>query len=113
MLDLGCWLRHTTGEVRRECRDLVMISSLFFGWRRRIDGWRSAKGRMLVGCGSPLDRFDADDFGAGPGRLGLVLILTLGLVSLGAAVGAAAAEFLGGAEDGAVEACFVALEAGQ
>src|SRR6266446_3654014 len=68
---------------------------------------------ILVGCGSPLDRFYADDFGAGPGRLGLVLILTLGIVSLGAAVGAAAAEFLGGAQDGAVQAGFVALEAGQ
>src|SRR5258708_37700770 len=68
---------------------------------------------MLVGCGSPLDRFDADDFGAGPGRLGLVLILTLGVVSLGAAVGAAAAEFLGGAQDGAVQAGFLALGAGQ
>src|SRR6266567_9046488 len=68
---------------------------------------------ILVGCGSPLDRFYTDDFGAGPGRLGLVLILTLGLVSLGAAVGAAAAELLGGAQDGAVQAGFVALEAGQ
>src|SRR3989442_12733473 len=98
-----------------------MISSLFFGCGRRIDGRRSAKGRMLdvgcwllVGCGSPLDRFYADDFGAGPGRLGLVLILTLGLVLvLGAAVGAAAAAVLGGAQDGAVQAGFVALEAGQ
>src|SRR6266446_9455056 len=68
---------------------------------------------ILVGCGSPLDRFYADDFGAGPGRLGLVLILTLGVVSLGVAVGAAAAELLGGAHDGAVQARFVALEAGQ
>ncbi len=68
---------------------------------------------ILVGCGSPLDRFYADDFGAGPGRLGLVLILTLGIVSLGAAVGAAAAELLGGAQNGAVQAGFVALEAGQ
>src|SRR6266581_2583667 len=68
---------------------------------------------LLVGCGSPLDRFYADNFGAGPGRLGLVLILTLGLVSLGVAAGAAAAELLGGAQDGAVQAGFVALEAGQ
>src|SRR6266446_2674596 len=98
-----------------------MISSLFFGWGQRIDGRRSAKGRMLdvgcwllVGCGSPLDRFYADDFGAGPGRLGLVLILTLGLVLvLGGAAGAAAAQLLGGAQDGAVQAGFVALEAGQ
>src|SRR6266851_1783107 len=95
-----------------------MISSLLFGCGRRIDGRRSAKGRMLdvgcwllVGCGSPLDRFDADDFGAGPGRLGLVWILTLGVVSLGAAVGAA--ELMGGAQDGAVQTGFVALEAGQ
>ncbi len=42
----------------------------------------------------------------------MVLILTLGLVSLDATVGAAAAEFLGGAQDGAVQARFVALEAG-
>src|SRR5438876_6502715 len=69
--------------------------------------------RMLVECGSPLDRFYADDFGAGPGRLGLVLILTLGLVSLDAAVGAAAAQLLGGAQNGAVQAGFVALEACQ
>src|SRR5438034_10811795 len=69
--------------------------------------------RMLVECGSPLDRFYADDFGAGPGRLGLVLILTLGIVSLGAPVGAATAQLLGGAQDGAVQTGFVALEAGQ
>src|SRR6266567_9124604 len=68
---------------------------------------------ILVGCGSPLDRFYTDNFGAGPGRLGLVLILTLGLVSLGGAAGAAAAQLLGGAQDGAVQAGFVALEAGQ
>src|SRR5438045_2604925 len=42
--------------------------------------------RMLIGCGSPLDRFDADNFGAGPGRLGVVVILTLGLVGLGGLV---------------------------
>ena len=44
----------------------------------------------------------------------MVLILNLGLVLvLDAAVGAAAAELLGGAEDGAVQPGFVALEAGQ
>ena len=75
-----------------------------------------------VGCRmlGALDRFYADNFGIwrvfgalDGGRLALVLILTLGLVSLGAAAGAAAAELLGGAQDGAVQAGFVALEAGQ
>src|SRR6266404_745415 len=124
MLDLGCWsedarreaVRHTTGDVKRDCRDLVMISSLFFGWRHRIDGWRVDRLRFRGrNCGRwrPFDRFDADNFGIwrvfgaldGDG-LGLVLIL-------GDAVGAAAAELLGGAQDGAVQAGFVALEAGQ
>src|SRR6266480_4092510 len=66
--------RHTTGKASGDFRDGVMISSLFFGCGRRIDGWRGAKGRMLdvgcwllVGCGSPLDGFYADDFGAGRG----------------------------------------------
>src|SRR6266849_907802 len=45
------WSGHTTGEMRRGCRDGVMISSSFVGWERRIDGRWSAKGRMLdVGC---------------------------------------------------------------
>ena len=131
MLDLGCWsedarreaVRHTTGDVKRDCRDLVMISSLFFGWRRRIDGWWVARRRFRGrNCGRrrPFDRFDADNFGIwrvfgalDGGRLALVLILTLGLASLGEAAGAAAAELLGGAQDGAIQAGFVALEAGQ
>src|SRR5207245_8896125 len=54
MLDVGCWLRmgrYTSGETRRDCRDLVMSSSLFVGCGRRIDGGRGAKGRRLeVGC---------------------------------------------------------------
>src|SRR5260370_12071634 len=59
-----------------------------------------------VGCRmlGALDRFYADNFGIwrvfgalDGGRLALVLILTLGLASLGEAAGAAAAELLGGA----------------
>src|SRR5438093_10154984 len=102
-----------------------MISSLFFGCGRRIDGRRSAERRLRdrshVRAGA-LEGFNADNFGIwrvfgalDRGGLALVLILTLGLglVSLDAAVGAAAAELLGGAQDGAVQAGFVALEAGQ
>ena len=70
---------------------------------------------LNVGCRmlGALDRFYADNlgiwrvFGAlDGGGLGLVLIF-------GEPVSAAAAELLGGAEDGAVQAGFVALEAGQ
>src|SRR6266566_4093512 len=81
--DVGCWIldvgwedarreavRHTTGEAGRDCRDLVMISSLFVGLSRRIDDqW--GVGRWFrdraQGCGRPFDGFYADDFGAGRG----------------------------------------------
>ena len=113
MLDLGCWLRHTTGEVRRECRDLVMISSLFVGWRSRIDGGWGAWWRFTIrhyGCGWPLDCFYADDFGAGRG-FGLGFRTLDGRradQSHGAAV-----EFLAGVFGGAFEANLVAVEVGQ
>jgi len=108
---------HTTGAVRRGCRDLVMISSLFFGCGRRIDCRRGAKGRMLdVGCWilvghrRPFDSFYADDFGAGWGfGLGFrMLDRRCANQSHGAAV-----EFLAGVFGGAFEANLVAVEVGQ
>src|SRR5439155_11000138 len=78
MLDVGRWMLvggyasrgHTTGAVRRDCGDLVMISSLFFGCGRRIDDRWGAGFRFRIrnyGCGRPFDCFYADDFGAGRG----------------------------------------------
>src|SRR5437879_2058199 len=111
---------YSSGTLRVRQREVAGIWScchrLFFGCGR-------LRSRMLdVGCRmlGALDRFYADNFGIwrvfgalDGGRLALVLILTLGLASLGEAAGAAAAELLGGAQDGAIQAGFVALEAGQ
>src|SRR6266566_8784759 len=104
---------HTTGAVRRDCRDLVMISSLFFGCGRRIDGRWSAGWRFRIrnyGRRRPFDCFYADDFGAGRG-FGLGFrTLDRGRAdqSHGAAV-----EFLAGVFGGAFEANLVAVEVGQ
>src|SRR5258707_3265477 len=90
-----------------------MISSLFVGWSRRIDGWRGAGRRFRdrnFGCRRPFDGFYADDFGSGRGcGLGFGgLDRRRANQSHGAAV-----EFLAGVFGGALEANFVAVEVGQ
>src|SRR6266566_7379435 len=98
---------HTSGEATGGYRDLVMISSLFVGWRHRIDGRRGTEGRLRVrnsGGGRPFDRFYADNFGAGRG---------FGAFDARRAnqSHAAAVEFLEGVFGGAFEANFVTVKA--
>src|SRR4030081_1660049 len=84
----------------------VMISSLFVGWRRWIDGWRGAGRRFRVRnsrVGWPFDRFYADNFGAWRGFGALDRRRT-------DQSHAAAVEFLAGVFGGAFEARFVAVE---
>src|SRR5260370_23823042 len=115
MLDVGSWmlvggvhrevLGHTTGEVKSDAADLVMISSLFVGWSRRIVGRWDAGWRFRdrnYGHRRPFDCFYADDFGAGRGfGLGFGgLDRRRANQSHGAAV-----KFLAGVFGGAVRAC--------
>src|SRR5437762_13800637 len=99
--------------LSRVRRDLLMISSLFVGWSRRIDGRRGAGRRFRVrnyGCRLPFDCFYADDFGAGRG-------FGLGFRTLDGRRAnqshAAAVELLTGLPGGAFEANLVAVEVGQ
>src|SRR6266481_1839439 len=99
--------------LSRVRRDLLMISSLFVGWRRRIGGRRGAGRRFRIrnyGRRRPFDCFYADDFGAGRG-----FGLGFGGLDGGCANQShgAAVEFLAGVFGGAFEANFLAVEVGQ
>ena len=99
--------------LSRGILDLVMISSLFVGWSRWIDGGWGAGWRFRIrhyGRRWPLDCFYVDDFGAGLGFGPGFGTLDGGCAnqSHGAAV-----EFLAGVFGGAFKANFVAVEVGQ